>query len=321
MQVFLTGASGYIGSAVADRLRAAGHVVSGLARSDTAASRLPAAGIQPTRGNFTEPKRVGAAARSGVGVISMATTYDPNVDGPAIGAMLAALAGSNKPMIYASGIWSHGDAAGKVVDETSPPRPATLVQWRQAVEERVLDAAREGIRTVVIRPAIVYGRGRGIPAEFLDSARKEGGARFVGTGQNRWPFVYVDDLADLYLLALERAPAGTLLLAVGGPSYPVKDVAAAASRGVGAGDVRLRGRSRRPGRCLGPTPMRWCSISRLQVSEPRSSSAGAPAGPMPARTSSMDHISRRDRQVRQAAGQDGLGGSAFQLGPRRRRAR
>lgn len=148
--------------------------------------------------------------------------------------MLAALAGSNKPMIYTSGIWSHGDTAGKVVDETSPPRP-TLVQWRQAVEERVLDAGREGIRTVVIRPAIVYGRGGGIPAEFVDSARKEGGARFVGAGQNRWPIVHVDDLADLYLLALERAPAGTLLLAVSGPSYPVKDVAAAASRGAGAG--------------------------------------------------------------------------------------
>src|SRR5918994_1160978 len=238
MQVFLTGASGYIGSAVADRLRAAGHVVSGLARSDTAASRLPAAGIQPTRGNFTDPRSMGAAARSADGVISMATTYDPGVDGPAIDAILTALAGSNKPMIYTSGIWSHGDTAGKVVDETSPPRPATLVQWRQAVEERVLDAARERIRTVVIRPAIVYGRGGGIPAGFVDSARKEGAARFVGTGENRWPFVHVDDLADLYLLALERAPAGTLLLGVAGPSRAVRDVAAAASRGAGAGARR-----------------------------------------------------------------------------------
>ena len=144
MHVFLTGASEYIGSAVAHTLRAAGHVVSGLARSDAAASRLSAAGIQPIRGNFTDPKSISAAAHSADGVISMATTYDPDVDGSAIDAMLTALTGSNKPMLYTSGIWSHGDTGGKVVDETSPPRPAALVQWRQAVEERVLDAAREG---------------------------------------------------------------------------------------------------------------------------------------------------------------------------------
>ena len=104
MHVFLTGASGYIGSAVADRLHAAGHVVSGLARSDAAASRLSAAGIQPVRGDFIEPKSIGTAARPADGVISMATTYDPAVDGPAVDAMLTALGGSNKPMIYTSGI-------------------------------------------------------------------------------------------------------------------------------------------------------------------------------------------------------------------------
>lgn len=262
MHVFLTGASGYIGSAVADRLRAAGHVVSGLARSDAAASRLSAAGIQPVRGNFTDLKSIGAAARWADGVISMATTYDPAVDGPAIGAMLAALAGSKKPMIYTSGIWSHGDTDGKVVDETLPPRPATLVQWRQAVEERVLDAARERIRAVVVRPAIVYGRGGGIPAEFVNSARKEGGARAGRNSLTRGEWAVVPG--------------------------------------------QRRGRSRQPRR--GRRGTYDCVAARA-----RSSSTGAPAGPMSSLTSSMDHISRRDRQVRQAAGQDGLGGSAFLL--------
>ena len=280
MHVFLTGASGYIGGAVAERLHAAGHVVSGLARSDSTASRLSAAGIQPVPGNFTDPKTISVAARSADAVISMATTYDPGVDGPAIDAILTALAGSNKPMIYTSGIWSHGDTGGTVVDETSPPRPAALVQWRQAVEERVLEAAREGIRTVVIRPAIVYGRGGGIPGGFVDSACKEGGARFVGTGENRWPFVHVDDLADLYLLALERAPAGTLLLAVSGPSYPVRDVAAAASRGAGRDGRTIAWPLEDARKTLGAMPMHWCSISRLRVSAPGSSSAGSRGAPM-----------------------------------------
>lgn len=235
MKVFLTGATGYIGSAVADRLRAAGHEVTALARSDASAAKLSAASIASIRGDFSTPHQVGAAARAADGVISLATTYDPTVDGPAIDAMIEALAGSNKPLIYTSGIWSHGDTGGKVVDETSPPNPVQLVSWRLAVEDRVLKAAERRIRTVVIRPAIVYGRGGGIPAGFIDSAHKEGAARYVGSGENRWPFVHVDDLADLYLLALEKAPPGTLLLGVSGPSYRVRDVAGAASRGAGAG--------------------------------------------------------------------------------------
>jgi nucleoside-diphosphate-sugar epimerase len=239
MRIFLTGASGYIGSAVAERLRAAGHQITGLARSDASAARLRSAGIEAVRGDFSDPSSVAAGAGSADGVISMATTYDPAIDGPAIDAILDALAGSNKPFIYTSGIWSHGDTAGKVVDESSPPKPAALVAWRQGVEDRVLAAAKQKIRTVVIRPAIVYGRGAGIPAGFVESARKEGAAQFVGTGENRWPFVHVDDLADLYLLALEKAPPGTLLLGVSGPSYSVRDVAAAASRGAGA-EGRIR---------------------------------------------------------------------------------
>jgi nucleoside-diphosphate-sugar epimerase len=235
MRIFLTGASGYIGTAVAERLRAAGHELTGLARSDAAAAKLKSAGIQPLRGDFSDPKSVGSAARAADGVISLATTYDPAIDGPAIDAILGALAGSNKPFIYTSGIWSHGDTGGKVVDETSPPNPAELVRWRQKVEERVLEGAKRGIRSVVIRPAIVYGRGGGIPAGFVESARKEGAARYVGTGKNRWPLVHVDDLADLYLLALEKAPPGTLLLGVSGPSRPVSEIAAAASRSAGAG--------------------------------------------------------------------------------------
>jgi nucleoside-diphosphate-sugar epimerase len=235
MRVFLTGASGYIGGAVTDALRAGGHELTGLARSDASAARLTAAGIRPVRGDFGSPSGWAAAAPAADAVISLATTYDATVDGPAIDAILDALAGSDKPFIYTSGIWSHGDTGGAVVDETSPVHPAALVAWRQAVEDRVREGATRGIRSVVIRPAVAYGRAGGTPAEFTDSARNKGAARFVGTGENRWAMVHVEDLADLYVLTLDRAAPGTLLLGVHGPSQRVRDLAAAASRGVGAG--------------------------------------------------------------------------------------
>ncbi len=282
MRVFLTGATGYIGTAVAEHLRAAGHQVMGLARSDYAAGRLRAAGVEAVRGDFTDPAGVGAAARTADGTIS----YDPAVDPPAVDAILHALEGSGKPFIYTSGIWSHGDTGGHVVDETTPPRPLPMVQWRQAVEDRVLAAAGRKIRTIVIRPAIVYGRGGGIPGGFVESARKEGAARMVGNGENRWPLVFVDDLADLYLRALEQASPGTLLLGVSGPSVRVRDLAMAASRGRARTDASSPGRSTRRAPSSASTPTRSRSTSRPPVSGRGRCSAGSLADPIRSRTSS-----------------------------------
>jgi nucleoside-diphosphate-sugar epimerase len=235
MRVFIPGASGYIGSAVADRLLAAGHEVTGLARTDSSAARLTAAGVRPVRGDFADPSSLSAPARAADAVINLATTYDAAVDPPAIDALLDALAGSGKPFIYTGGNWLYGDTGGKVLDESSPPRPLPHITWRPGVEQRVLGAASRGVRGIVICPTMVYGRAGGVLADLTRSAREEGAARFVGTGENRWPLVHVDDLADLYLLALERAPAGTLLFATAGPAIRVRDLAAAASRASGAG--------------------------------------------------------------------------------------
>jgi nucleoside-diphosphate-sugar epimerase len=235
VKVFLTGATGYIGTAAAERLRVAGHEVSGLARSDTAAANLSQAGVRPVRGNFTDPATVRAAAAVADGVISVGTTHDGAVDAAAVGAIVEALEGSGKPFIYTSGIWIQGDTAGTVVDETSPLRPAGSAVWRPAVEALVLGGVARGVRSIVVRPAIVYGRGGGVLADLVESARQDGAARYVGTGENRWQLVHVDDLADLYLLALERAPAGTVLLAGAGDAIPVKRLAVAASRGAGTG--------------------------------------------------------------------------------------
>ncbi len=235
MKVFLTGATGYIGSAVADALRGAGHEVAGLARSDAAADRLTAMGVQPVPGDLTDPASLAAAARAADAVINAATTNTPGPDTAAVDAILDALRGSRKPFIYTSGIWAYGDTGGRVVTETSATTPTPLVAWRSPVERAVLQAGADGIRSIVIQPAVVYGRSGGIPAKFVESARRDGAAKFVGNGENRWPLVHVEDLAELYLRALERAPAGTLLIAVAGPSVRVGDIARAASEGAGAG--------------------------------------------------------------------------------------
>jgi nucleoside-diphosphate-sugar epimerase len=127
-----------------------------------------------------------------------------------------------------------GSTGDKVADEQTPVNPTPLVAHRPAIEQEVLGYNSRDVRTIVIRPALVYGRGGSIPRMFAQSARETGATRYVGDGQNRWPFVDVDDLAQLYVLALEKAPPGSLYNAAHGPAYRVLEVAEAASIGAGA---------------------------------------------------------------------------------------
>ena len=257
MNVFLTGATGYVGSAVADALRAVGHEVIGLARSDRAAAQLAERGIRAHRGDLLDfdAATIAQGAREADAVIHAATTNDANApkgDAAAVGAILAALRGTGKPFVYTSGIWVHGNTGDRVVDETSPLEPAPIIAWRPAIEQQVLLAATAGVRASVIRPAIVYGRAGGIPGMFVQSAREHGAARYVGTGENRWPTVHVDDLADLYVRALTAAPAGTVLLGVSGPAHRVRQIARAASEGAGAGGKTTSWPLEEARRVLGP---------------------------------------------------------------------
>ena len=237
MEVFLTGATGYIGSAVAEALQKAGHKVTGLARSPEKAKQLEARGIRASLGDLLKPETVAAPARAAEGVIHTANTNDANAaqaDAAVVRAILKTLEDTGKPFVYTSGVWVLGSTGNKVADEQTALNPTPLVAHRAAVEQEVLAYNARGVRTVVIRPALVYGRGGSIPRMIVQSARDTGAARYVGDGENRWPFVDVDDLAQLYVLALQKAPPGSLYHGAQGPSYRVREVAEAASIGAGA---------------------------------------------------------------------------------------
>ena len=238
MEVFLTGATGYIGRAVAEALLKAGHKVTGLARTPERAKQLEARGIRAVPGNLLQPEAIAASARSAEGVIHTANTNDansPKVDAAVVRAMLKALEGSGKPFVYTSGVWVLGSTGDMVADEQTPLNPTLLVAHRPAIEQEVLGAKSRGVRAIVIRPALVFGGGGGgLLKMFVQSARETGAARYVGDGQNCWPFVDVDDLAQLYVLALEKGASGSLYNAAHGPSFRVREVAEAASIGAGA---------------------------------------------------------------------------------------
>ena len=236
MNIFLTGATGYLGSAIAQALLVAGHRVTGLARTPESARQLDIAGISPLRGLLEEQEQLVMGARGADGVIHAA--FDRSAQGPhlldnqVMETFLRTLSGSGKVLVYTSGLTVLGNTGKTLVDEETPASPVAITAWRPALEQRVLAAASLGVRSVVIRPGWVYGRAGGVLRQLVDQAKRDGIARPVGDGRNAWPVVHVEDLARLYALAVERAPAGTLVHAVGG-TVAMTEIAAAASRAAG----------------------------------------------------------------------------------------
>jgi nucleoside-diphosphate-sugar epimerase len=239
MDIFVTGASGYIGGVVAEKLQAAGHRVAGLARSDAAEGCVHARGMTPIRADLFDAARLAQAATRADGVIHLAASFGPDWqagDRAAVQALLSALEGSSKPFVYTSITTVYGDTGATVADEDAPLHALPFHQWRPQVEQEVLAAAARGVRSIVLRPAPVYGRDGGSSVLLLvQNARQAGVARYIDAGETRWSTVHVDDLADLYVLALERAAGGTLLNASGGVSVAMRELAAAVSCAVGLG--------------------------------------------------------------------------------------
>lgn len=236
MKVLVTGATGYIGSAVCEALKAAGHQPVGLARSAEKANLLESKGFVARRGDLTDLNSLRHAADGVDGVIHAADAEGPErgaIAAAAVGAMLDVLAGSRRAFIYTSGVWVVGDTDGRMVGEICALHPPALVAWRPAVETLVLDAKYRGVQTVVLRPGMVFGRRGGALAGFFASAKEHGAVRIIGSGHNYWSNIHIDDLADLYVRAVTEPSAGELFFACGGMPQPVEKIARAVAKACG----------------------------------------------------------------------------------------
>ncbi len=239
MRVFVTGATGYLGSAIVREFVAVGHDVTGLARSPEKAHALHAAGARALVGDATEP--VGwlpeaAACDVLIHCIEPAASADPpRTDAAALEALLAAARRSGAPrrLLYTSGCWSLGQTGDVPAGEDYPAdHPAAAAAWRVPHEELVLDAAGGPLTTAVIRPGMVWGGRGGLLGDFFRTAVDTGAAEFVGPGTNRWSCVHRRDVARLYRTIAERG-AGGIFHAVDGAAIPVHRLAQAASHAAG----------------------------------------------------------------------------------------
>jgi nucleoside-diphosphate-sugar epimerase len=242
MRVFVTGATGWIGSVVVRELLSAGHQVTGLARSDSSAARVTAAGAEVFRGSLEDTDGLRAAAAEADGVIhtgyvhDFSPTGDPAaaaaLDGRVIAAFGEALAGTGKPLVVASGlpVPPAGVIATEEVRSQNPAHPRESEPAALAVAASA--GQHGGVRASVVRlPPSVHGEGDPwfIPI-FINVARKTGISAYVGDGGNVWPAVHRVDAARLFRLALEQAPAGTLLNAVADEGVPFREIAEVVGR-------------------------------------------------------------------------------------------
>jgi nucleoside-diphosphate-sugar epimerase len=211
MRLFLTGASGYVGTALLDGFVRAGHQVTGLVRNSEKAAEVASRGGTPVVGNLRDPASYRPAAEGHDAFVHAGFdgAHAAETDRSAIETLVAAARtgrpGHPRLLVYTSGIWVLGQSPQPAAED-APLDPAAIVAYRPAHEQIVLTAAGDGLRTAVVRPGIVYGGSRGIVGDlFRDAAN--GLVRIIGTGENRWPTVYDRDLADLYVRLASHAEA------------------------------------------------------------------------------------------------------------------
>ena len=231
MQVFLTGATGYIGSAVLDAMIKGGHRVTALARDPEKAERLLAKGATPIIGELGLPKTYVDAVQAADAVVHTALESSPRgilKEKEALELMLGTQTragqadAKSRVFVYTSGVWVLGRTA-KAAEEDAPLDPPAHVEWRPAHEDLVLAAFSASLRTVVVRPGIVYGGGRGIVSDLIKDALN-GLIRVVGPGKNRWPCIYDHDLGDLYVRVIETPTAAGIIHATDEADERVEDI-------------------------------------------------------------------------------------------------
>ncbi|GHK01143.1 SDR family oxidoreductase [Streptomyces sp. NPDC003753] len=236
MRIFVTGASGWIGSAVVPELIDAGHRVVGLARSDASADALTAAGAEVVRGTLDDLGVLRDTAAASEGVIHLAFKHDiaftgdfqgaAEADRRAVDAFGDALAGTDRPFVLASGLV--GVAPGRVATERDMPTiddsPTSI---RPATAQAVLALASRGVRSSVVRLSpTCHGEGdNGFMATLVAIARTKGVSGYIGDGANRWPAVHRLDAARLFRLAAEKAPAGSVLHGVADEGVAIREIA------------------------------------------------------------------------------------------------
>jgi len=238
-KIFVTGATGYIGGSVAVHLLQNGYTVTGLARKEADLPRLEALGIAPVLGDINAVKVITEQAQAADAIINAASADNPFV----VSTILDAIAGTGKTLIHTSGSSIAGDkAAGahgpQIRYEVIPTEPKLEKQARVTIDTTVVDAASRNIRSVVICPTMIYGRGLGLHKDSVQvpllaqTAHQYNAGVYVGKGANVWSNVHIADLAELYLLALQKASAGTFYFAENGEAA-LYDIATHISRQLG----------------------------------------------------------------------------------------
>ena len=240
MRIFVTGASGGIGSAVVLELIAAGHHVVGLARSEASAATVTGLGAEPLGGDVTDLDVLQKAAIDADGVVYLAFSHDFSAVGDAVGdearavgALGDALVGSGKPLVLANGTPA---VAGRPSTEDDPFTVEGPVAGRGRTGQAVIDLAERGVRSAVVRlPRSVHDAGGryGFASMLIQAARHSGVSAYAGDGTQRWPAVHRDDAATLFRLALEQAPPGSVLHAVGDEADPMRAIAEVIGRRLG----------------------------------------------------------------------------------------